>query len=118
MPEEKTASSTLHGIKTTLQAIGGKWKPVILYILLRDGTKRFSELKQMIPGIQQAMLTSHLRELERDGLINRVVYHEVPLKVEYSLTEHGQSLHSVLSPMCGWGFKHSEFLSTPRLEDK
>jgi DNA-binding HxlR family transcriptional regulator len=118
MPEEKTAASTLHGIKTTLQTIGGKWKPLILYILLGDGTKRFSELKQMIPGIQQTMLTSHLRELERDGLIKRVVYHEVPLKVEYSLTEHGQTLHSVLSSMCGWGYKHFEFLSNHTLEER
>ena len=64
----------------------------------------------MLPNVTQGMLTNQLREMERDGLINRKVYQEVPPKVEYQLSEHGQTLRSVLSDMCGWGFKHLAFM--------
>ena len=90
------------GVETTLSVIEGRWKPRILFQLL-DGTKRFSELKRKLPGVTQRMLTLHLRELERDGLVHREVYREVPPKVEYSLTVMGHSLEPLLRFMSDWG---------------
>ncbi|MBS0640099.1 MAG: helix-turn-helix transcriptional regulator [Proteobacteria bacterium] len=90
------------GVETTLSVIEGRWKPRILFQLL-EGTKRFSELKRRLPGVTQRMLTLHVRELERDGLVHREVYREVPPKVEYSLTEMGRSLEPLLRFMSDWG---------------
>jgi DNA-binding HxlR family transcriptional regulator len=90
------------GVETTLSVIDGRWKLPILFQLL-DGTKRFSTLKRTLSGATQRMLTLHLRELERDGLIHREVYREVPPKVEYSLTARGRSLEPLLRFMSEWG---------------
>lgn len=83
--------------------IGGKWKPLIIWYLGNKGTKRFNELRRLIPQATQKMLTQQLRELEADNLINREIYPQVPPKVEYSLTDFGQSLMPVFSMMCSWG---------------
>jgi len=92
-------------IEILTSAIEGKYKAVILYHLMH-GTKRFNELGRLIPDASQRMLTQHLRELERDGLVHREVYREVPPRVEYSLTELGHTLKSLLKQMQEWAEQH------------
>jgi DNA-binding HxlR family transcriptional regulator len=92
----------------TLSIIGGKWKMLIMWYLGKEGTKRFGELKSLIPGITQRMLVSQLRELEEDLIIHREVYPVVPPKVEYSLTERGESLMPILDAMYEWGKNYME----------
>ena len=89
----------------TTDIIGGKWKPLILFHL-QDKTRRFGELQKLIPETTKKMLTQRLRELERDGIIRRKIYAQVPPRVEYSLTRHGQSLRPILELMSAWGRKH------------
>jgi DNA-binding HxlR family transcriptional regulator len=97
----------------TLHVIGGKWKPVILW-LLSERMLRFSELKRSIPGITQRMLTQQLRELEWDGIVSRKVYPEVPPRVEYSITEFGRTLGPILKLMCKWGLEHEKRVAAKR----
>lgn len=92
-------------VEATLEVLGGKWKCVIL-CHLTHGKKRTSELKRLMPNITQKMLTQQLRELESDGVINRIVYQQIPPKVEYELSEYGQSLESILNALCTWGDNH------------
>ncbi|NBJ67870.1 MULTISPECIES: helix-turn-helix domain-containing protein [Clostridia] len=92
-------------VESTLDVIGGKWKGVILYHLLND-KKRFNELRRLIPGITQRMLSLQLSELEQDGVICRKVYPEVPPRVEYSMTEFGMTLEPIITQMKEWGDKY------------
>lgn len=93
-------------VEGALEILVGKWKPIILLHILKNGTNRFNELKRNIPGITQKMLTSQLRELEIEDIVQRVVYPQVPPKVEYSITEYGRSLEPILESMHEWGTKH------------
>lgn len=94
-------------VEAALEVIGGKWKGVILYHLLEE-TLRFNELRRLMPGVTQRMLTKQLRELEADDLIVRKVYPEVPPKVEYSMTEYGRQLAPVIYSLQEWGTRHQE----------
>jgi DNA-binding HxlR family transcriptional regulator len=87
---------------SALNVLGGKWKPVILHMLSTDAM-RFGELKKKIPPVSQKMLTQHLRELEADGIVLRKDYDEVPPRVEYSLSEKGETLKPVLHHLYAWG---------------
>lgn len=91
---------------TTLEVIGGKWKPAILWELIQYDIRRFGELKRAVVGITQKMLTQQLRELERDGIIERKIYAEVPPRVEYKITGYGKSLQPILDEMAKWGAGH------------
>ncbi|MBI5227789.1 helix-turn-helix transcriptional regulator [Candidatus Micrarchaeota archaeon] len=92
-------------VEATLKVLGGKWKMILLFHL-EGKPKRFSELKRLIPTITVKMLTQQLKELNRDGVINRKVYPQVPPKVEYSITEYGKTLKPVISALCKWGVNH------------
>lgn len=92
-------------VEVTLEVIGGKWKPVILFHLT-FGKKRNSESKKLLGTISQKMLTQQLRELEEVGIVSRISYNQVPPKVEYELTEYGWSLKDILHLMCRWGDSH------------
>ncbi|MCC6953552.1 MAG: helix-turn-helix transcriptional regulator [Deltaproteobacteria bacterium] len=89
-------------VETTLRIIGGKWKVLVIYFL-QDGTKRFNQLHQSLGGISHRTLVKQLRELERDGIVSRKVYLQIPPKVEYSLTKVGHQLKPVLEAMHIWG---------------
>ena len=89
-------------VETTLTMISDKWKVLILRDLL-TGTKRFGELKKSLTGVSQKVLTSQLREMEENGLVERKAYPEVPPRVEYTLTELGYSLKPILDAMWTWG---------------
>lgn len=95
----------------TLQVIGGKWKPVILYHLSQQKVLRFGALRKSMPGITQRMLTKQLRELEADKLVTRTAYNEVPPRVEYALTELGESLIPIFLEMKKWGIRYEECLA-------
>lgn len=100
MQEEQKVFNT--AVEATLEVIGGKWKPVILFHLT-FGKKRNGEFMQLIPVISQKVLTQQLVELVRDGIISRIAYNEIPPKVEYELTDYGWSLKDILHAMCRWG---------------
>ncbi len=93
-------------VEGTLSLIGGKWKGVILYHLFTGGTLRFNEIRRRLPNVTQRMLTTQLRELEADALIEREVYAQVPPRVEYTLSERGRSLAPVIFALKEWGEKH------------
>ena len=93
-------------VQGALSILVGKWKPIILLYLMSEGTMRYGELKKALLDITPKMLTNQLRELEAEGLISRVVYPQVPPKVEYSITEYGMTLQPILESMHEWSTKH------------
>jgi len=96
------SSRTLCTIETTVGLIGGRWKAVVIFHLL-SGTRRFGELRRLLPNATARMLTLQLRELEADGLVHRKVFAEVPPRVEYTLTQEGASLGPIVTAMGVWG---------------
>lgn len=92
-------------IETTLNIISGKWKGIILYRLL-DGKKRFNQLQKLMTNVTHRTLTLQLRELEKDGIVKRTVYAEVPPRVEYELTELGFSMLPIIKSIYDWGFHY------------
>lgn len=95
----------------TMDYIGGKWKTVVLWYLRKD-KKRFSELKRLIPNITEKMLSLQLKDLEKDGIVNRKIYPEVPPKVEYYLTDFGKTLIPMLEEIAKWGRRLAETKGT------
>lgn len=95
------------GFELTLELIGGKWKGLILWNLYEKGTLRYGELHRTIPNITQKMLTQQLKEMEKNGLINRKVYSQIPPKVEYSLSDEGTKLGEIFILMKNWGVQYA-----------
>ena len=93
------------GLDATLRIISGKWKPLILFFL-RDGPRRYGELKRLVQGVSDKVLIQHLKELEADHVLARTDYREVPPRVDYSLTPLGRSLAEAIVPLCTWGTEH------------
>jgi DNA-binding HxlR family transcriptional regulator len=89
-------------VQNTLRVLEGRWKLVILFQLFGGQIKRFSELERAIPGISQKMLIQQLRQMEQDGIVGRIVHHEVPPRVEYHLTDWGQALCPALDALLIW----------------
>jgi len=92
-------------LRAGLDAIDGKWKPLIMYHLM-SGVKRFGELQKLLPSTAQKILTQQLRELEHDGIIVRTVFSDVRPHVEYSFSEKGMELRAALHELCAWAVKH------------
>lgn len=111
---EKQNSNIMCPAQAALEVLGGKWKGLILFHL-SDGTeKRFNQLKRLIPGITQRMLTKQLRELEADKVVRRKIFQEVPPKVEYALTEFGLTLSPILEGLHRWGNEYIDEINKIR----
>lgn len=95
------------GLDAAIAVMGGKWKGLILFAL-SEAPVRFGVLRRAVPGISERILIHQLRELETSGLVHREVYHQVPPKVEYSLTDFGRTLNTAIAPLGEWGEEHLE----------
>lgn len=102
------------GLGPVFEIIGGKWKALILWEL-HDSAVRFGALKRRISGISEKMLIQQLREMEADCLVHREMFHQVPPRVDYSLTPLGESLNEALTPLCEWGKRN---LKNPQPTDR
>lgn len=97
------------GLDAAMAVVDGKWKPLILWEL-QAGPTRFNTLHRSLPGISQKMLTQHLKELQRHGVVHRESYHEVPPRVEYSMTDAGRELLAALEPLGQWATTHIDMI--------
>jgi DNA-binding HxlR family transcriptional regulator len=111
-----TAETAAQGVQNAIKVIEGRWKLVILFQLFGGQVRRFSDLERAIPGVSQKMLIQQLRQLEGDGVVARIVHHQVPPKVEYHLTEWGQSLCPALDALLIWAESTPSELPTRRIE--
>lgn len=105
------------GLGPALAVIGGKWKALLLWQIHQAQPCRFGELKRLQPEISEKMLIQHLREMEADGIIHREVFHQVPPRVEYSVTPEGAELDRALAPLGEWGKKHQERTEKAKAEE-
>ena len=101
-PHQYTRETATEGVETALRMIDGRWKLVILFHLFGGQVLRFSELERAIPDVSQKMLIQQLRQMEADGMVKRTIYPEAPPRVEYSLTDWGQSLCPALDALLTW----------------
>jgi DNA-binding HxlR family transcriptional regulator len=111
----QSAAPTKCPLTTAITAIGGKWNLICLY-WLDSGTRRFNELRRLMPDISHKVLTSTLRTLEREGLIRRTVYAEVPSRVEYSISAHGETVRPIIQAVRAWGHEHIAAKSQAQFE--
>jgi DNA-binding HxlR family transcriptional regulator len=105
---EYTAVSAADGVQQAFRMLEGRWKLVILFQLFGGKLLRYSELERAMPGISQKMLAQQLRQLESDGIVRRIVHHQVPPKVEYCLTDWGQALCPALDALLTWVEQHED----------
>lgn len=103
------------GLEAALAVVGGKWKPIVLWHLV-EGPKRFGELRRLVTGISEKMLSQQLREMEADGIVSRKDFREIPPRVEYSLTRFGLSLSVALRPLCKWGEEHTNRIAKAKAD--
>jgi DNA-binding HxlR family transcriptional regulator len=103
-PDLASIARDLQAVEAAVRAIGGKWK-IMIVAKLDSGSLRFSELRRLMPLISQQSLTTQLRELERDGVVRRQVYAEVPARVEYSLSDVGRKISPLMSSLMAWGYE-------------
>src|SRR6266704_1047142 len=101
-PEKLTPVTAAQGVENVLRVLEGRWKLVILFHLFGGKVLRFSDLERAIPAISQKMLIQQLRQMEADGIVRRIVHHQVPPKVEYCLTKWGQALCPALDALLKW----------------
>ena len=119
MENKFTPTSAADGVEQALKILEGKWKLVILFHLFGDKLLRFSDLERAIPAITQKMLIQQLRQMEADGVVRRIVHHQVPPKVEYGLTDWGQALCPALDALLKWaGLREEHGDSEDRLKDR
>jgi DNA-binding HxlR family transcriptional regulator len=107
------ASADCRAVSSVLARVGDKWS-VLIIVLLGDGTKRFNEIKRLVGGISQRMLTLTLRGLERDGLVTRTIYPTIPPRVDYELTDAGRSLWEAVQPLAQWASTHVQEIHIAR----
>ncbi|PZU56456.1 MAG: transcriptional regulator [Sphingobium sp.] len=108
MPREYTQETAAEGVQNALKLLEGRWKLTILFHLFGGRILRFSELERAIPDVSQKMLIQQLRQMEVDGIVRRIVHHQVPPKVEYGLTDWGQALCPALDALLGWAEQRPE----------
>ncbi|WP_407050109.1 winged helix-turn-helix transcriptional regulator [Methyloraptor flagellatus] len=108
MSEQYTRETAAEGVENALKLLEGRWKLVILFHLFGGHVLRFSDLERAIPGVSQKMLIQQLRQMEKDGIVRRIVHHQVPPKVEYCLTDWGQALCPALDALLTWAAQRED----------
>ncbi len=112
-----TRETAAEGVENVLKLLEGRWKLIILFHLFGGNIMRFSDLERAIPAVSQKMLIQQLRQMEGDGIVRRIVHHQVPPKVEYCLTEWGQALCPTLDALLSWAALREEMAPPDALSD-